>query len=271
MKATRINSVLKAIDILQVFSSDEPVLSLAEISRRLGYPKSTVHTLINTLESRGFIERGAGNNYALGSALIPMTQAVRVNVHLRDRAAPLLRELGDYCRESVYLTVLDGNRCLYIYAIESSHRLLARTAIGDRVHLHCTSTGKAILAFLSPEEVQRIVAQAGLPAFTEHTLTTLDRLLPELEESRRRGYALDREEHELGTFCVGSPIFDEQGQVIGSCSISGPDPAIVAARLPDFSAAVRYTAQEVSRRMGFVPKPDKLLWRETANPLRPGG
>ena len=104
-----INSVLKAIDILHAFSPAEPRLTLAEISRRLGLPKSTAHNLLATLLARGLVEKVDGDHYALGTAVIPLTQSVRVNVELRDRAAPLLRELADACRESVYLTVLDGD------------------------------------------------------------------------------------------------------------------------------------------------------------------
>ncbi|MBN1135619.1 MAG: helix-turn-helix domain-containing protein, partial [Anaerolineae bacterium] len=133
-----INSVLKTIDILQSFSPENPRLTLAEISDRLGMPKSTVHNLLHTLLSRGFVERTEGGRYALGTAIVPLTQAVRINVELRDRAAPLLRRLADAARQSVYLTVLDDDYGLYIYAVESPHRLLARTAVGDRVALHCT-------------------------------------------------------------------------------------------------------------------------------------
>ncbi len=99
-------------------------------------PKSTVHSLLNTLLADGFVEQVEDGSYALGTAVIVMTQSVRVNVELRDRAAPHLRELADQCAESVYLTIRDGDYVLYIYAIESSRRLIARTAVGDRAYLH---------------------------------------------------------------------------------------------------------------------------------------
>jgi DNA-binding IclR family transcriptional regulator len=259
-----INSVLKAIDILNLFSSSEPRLSLATISERLGLPKSTAHNLLTTLLSRGLVERVDSDYYALGTAVIRLTQAVRVNVELRDRAAPLLRELADTCRESVYLTVRDGDYCLYIYAVESPRRLLARTAVGDHVHLHCTSVGKAILASLPDVEVKGIAERVGLPAFTEATITDLDALHKELEETRWRGYAVDIGEHEAGTYCVGAQIFDARARVIGACSISGVDPEIVGGRLPELSSLVKHMAQEISRRMGYVPARPSLI---TARPL----
>ncbi len=248
-----INSILKALDILDLFSAAEPRLSLGEISRRLDMPKSTVHHLLATLVARGFIERVDNDQYALGTAVIHLAQSARVNVELRDRAAPLLRQLADTCHESTYLTVRDGDDLLYIYAIESPRRLLARTAVGEYVPMHCTSNGKAILAHLDPAEVVAIAGRRGLAVFTRNTITQLPDLLQDLERVRQRGYALDAEEHELKTYCVGVAIFDGSQRVIGACSVSGNDPQIIDHRLAEIASQVRYTAQEISRRMGFVP------------------
>ncbi len=254
-----INSVSKAISILQAFSPGEPRLALAEIAGRLGLPKSTAHNLLATLLSFGFVEKVDVDHYALGTAVIALTQAARVNVELRDRVAPLVRELAEVCQESVYLTALDGDYCLYIYAVESSTRLMARTAVGDRGPLHCTSVGKAMLAHMPAEDVEAIVARVGLPRFTTRTLTDLPALWKELTETRARGYAIDRQEHEQNTYCVGAPIFDARGRVIGACSISGTDPGILGIRQADLSQRVRFMAQEAGRRMGFIPSRQALV------------
>lgn len=248
-----INSVLKAIKIMGLFTAAEPRLSLGEISRRLDMPKSTTHNFLNTLLSEGFIERVNGDQYALGTAPLSLTQNIRVNVEFRDPAAPLLRKLADSSHESVYLTVKDGDYALYIYAVESPRRLLARTAIGDRMPLHCTSVGKAILAHLPQDEVRNIVDRVGLPRFTVATINDWDSLMQEMEITRRRGYALDQSEVEPGIYCIGAPIFNARGRVFGSCSVSGTDPEIVAARLADLSPQVMNVAEEISRRMGYMP------------------
>ena len=262
-----INSVLKAIDVIGLFSPQEPRLTLAEISRRLELPKSTAHNILSTLLSRGFVEKVDNDYYALGTAVIALTQAVRVNVELRDRAAPLLRELADASRASVYLIAFDGEKGVYIYAIESPRRLLARTAVGDLVTLHCTSVGKAILACLPDKQVKSIVKRTGLPAFTAATITTPDRLWKDLAETRSRGYALDIEEHEPGTYCIGAPIFNEQGGVIGACSVSEVDPEIIHSRLPELAPRVMQTALEISRRMGYVPStPSRVVAPLKPNP-----
>jgi len=249
-----IKSVMKSLDIMELFSTDTPRLSLGEIADRLRLPKSTTHNLLSTLLWRGYIEQLDEGRYALGKAVIPLTQAVRVNVELRDRAAPLLRELADVSRESVYLTVLEGAYLLYIYAIESPRRLLARSAVGDRVPPHCTAVGKAILSELAWEQVVEIAEHTALPRFTENTLTDIEALGGDLEETRARGYAIDHEEHELGVCCVGAVIRDACGQPIASCSVSGPTEAFSEARIKEWAMRIVDVAQETSRRMGYVPK-----------------
>lgn len=247
-----IHSVVKAIKILELFSAAEPRLSLAEISRRLKMPKSTAHNLLATLHAEGFIERVDGELYALGAKPLALTQHMRVSVELRDPAAPVLRQLADASRESVYLTVREGDAALYIYAVESPHRLLARTAVGERAMLHCTSVGKAMLAWLSEEEVAAIVARTGLPAYTATTITNAAALAAELAATRARGYSRDAGEHEEGTFCLGAPILDARGTPFAACSVSGPDPAILGERQPKLAAAVVAAAQSISRLMGYV-------------------
>jgi DNA-binding IclR family transcriptional regulator len=260
-----IASVAKAFDILTVFTMAEPRLTLTEISHRLNMPKSTVHHLLSTIAQYGFVEKQKDDTYALGKAIIHLTQSVLVNLELRDRAAPLLRALADSCNESVYLTTLDGDSVLYIYAIESSQRLLARTAVGDRAPLYCTSVGKAVLAFYPPEHIRQLYGGEALPAFTAYTLTSLDALHADLNLTRQRGYALDNQEHELNTFCIGAPIFDASSSVVGACSISGVRLQIITDDLESLSEAVVNTAQEISRRMGYVPERMSQVRHESVN------
>jgi DNA-binding IclR family transcriptional regulator len=248
-----IQSVMKALKIMELFSPAEPRLSLHIISQRLHMPKSTTHNLLNTLVASGYVEKVDGDQYALGTAIVELTQNVRVNVELRDRAAPLLRRLADSSHESVYLTVRDGRHVLYIYAIESSQRLVARTAVGERAEMHCTSVGKATLAFLPSQEVDRLYKDAILARYTANTIVDLGTLKQELAATHERGYSVDNQEHEENIFCVGAPIFGERGLVLGACSVSGTEPAIVGSRLPLIGASVAQTAQEISRHMGYIP------------------
>lgn len=246
------NSLLKALDILAVFGAREPRLSLAEISRRLGIPKSTAHRILSTLLARGFIERVGAEDYALGTAIIALTQAVRVNVEVRDRVATVARSLAEHSSESIYVAIPDGPGVLYVYAIETSQRLTARTAVGDRAPFHCTGVGKACLAFMSEDRRNELMDSMVLEASTPHTF--VDRLA--LEENlaliRRRGYATDCQEHDLGTYCVAAPFFGANSQVAGAMSISGIDPEIIGSRAESLSQRIVQAAGQVSGRLGYV-------------------
>lgn len=249
-----IHSITKALDILGLYSAQKPRLSLTEISQSLAIPKSTAHHILATLLSYGYIERVENDEYALGTRIITLTQNARVNIEIRDRAAPLLRQLADSSKESTYLTVRENGHVLYIYALESPRRLLARTAVGERVPMYCTSVGKAILSCLKQEEVEDIIARSELHPFTENTLTSLESLLEDLRLTQERGYALDHAEHESNVYCIGAPIFGGDTNVVGACSVSGIDPEIIGSRLEELSNQVVLAAQEISRRMGYVPQ-----------------
>lgn len=113
--------------------------------------------------------------------------------------------------------------------------------------------------------MEAFIERQGLPAFTDRTITEPEALLAELEQTRERGFAVDRGEHEEGTYCVGAAIFDREGDVLGACSVSGTDPEIIRGRLADLSEQVMHVADEISRRMGYVPRRlsalPEALWR----------
>ena len=254
-----IKSVKKAIDILELFSRVEPRLSLSSISEKLGFPKATTYHLLTTLVSCGYIEKDEQDLYFLGTRVIEISQNAKVNVELRDQAAPFIRELGDFCNESIYLATRYGNAIFYIYAIETSRRLLSRSVVGMQAMMHCTGIGKAFLAFLSEEEIDRIISKAGLPGFTESTITERAKLIDELREIRVNGYAIDNEEHEENTFCIGAPIFNNAGKVIASCSVSGTDKEIINSRKKIILPQLITTAMRISRFMGYVPARSQII------------
>lgn len=247
-----IRSVKKAFDIFELFSRTQPSLSLTEISCRLGYPKATTYHILSTLVQLGYLGKDSKDCYYLSPKIIEISQNALINVELRDIAAPFLRELGDFCNESVYLATKYNDRILYIYAIETSKRLLSRSAVGDQAMLHCTGIGKALLAFLPNEEIVKI-CESGLPSFTENTIIDKEKLYKKLDEVKTVGYAIDNEEHEQNIFCIGAPIFNNNGAVIASCSVSGTDKEIIGSRKVSLAAKLIETSMRISRCMGFIP------------------
>ncbi len=252
-----IQSLLKALDLLEAFSIRHARYTLADLAERTGYPKTTIHTILKTLESRGYVER-VGDAYALGSAVISLSQSAIANVEIRDRAAPLLRKMADELGESVYLTIPGKANILYIYAIESTQRLEARSAIGDVAYYHSTAVGKAILAYLPTDRVDEILDAVGQPRRTPSTITDREQLFRELELIHCRGFSTDHSENEPETYCVGAPVFDASHEVVGSCSVSGNTPKIVGEELDRHAEVIVSTADAISRRLGYMPPRDQL-------------
>lgn len=253
------NSLLKSIDVLMEFSRSTPTMGVSELSARLGLPKSTTHRILSTLMSRGLVEKLPHEQYALGKAVIALSQSVWVNVNIRDRAAAVARTLAEETRESVYVGVPDDEFVLYVYAVETSQRLTARTAVGDRAPFHCSAVGKAMLAFLPDDERDAILGEGPLVACTPNTITDRVQLAEELAQIRERGCAVDDEEHEPFTLCIAAPFQESEQHIVGAISVSGRHRSLITTQLPERSQQVIQAAKSISFRLGFVePRPSSL-------------
>ncbi|MBP7495212.1 MAG: IclR family transcriptional regulator C-terminal domain-containing protein, partial [Spirochaetales bacterium] len=134
---------------------------------------------------------------------------------------------------------------------ESQRRLRTYSVIGIRAPLHCTSVGKAILSFLSDSEIRRIVSERGLKSFTPNTITTEERLWKEISHIRKVGYAIDDREHEEHLRCIGAPIFNSEGEVFASVSLSGPAERNTLERIESMAPALLEATVEISHRLGY--------------------
>ena len=205
--------------------------------------------------AEGFIERCSGDDYALGTGIVALSQKVRVNVEIRDRAAPLVRALADLAEESVYLTVREGAaRPLHL-----RRRILAppdRAHRDRRPHVRCIAPASARRSSAtSPEDEIRGIVDRGRPAarHAEHHDEPRRRPRRARGAIRERGFSFDNSENEVGNFCIGAPIFGAPRSVIGGCSIAGTDPEIIAARAPGLAAALKSACLDISRNLGYVP------------------
>ena len=249
-----INSVQKAIDILNLFDRQNSELGTTEIAKILDMPKSTVAGLINTLEANGFLDQNPENRkYRLGLKLVERSSMLLSQLDLRKVALPYLEELRDWCNESVNIAIRDSAEVMYIERLFGTSMLGMRSEIGKRELAHSTALGKAILSYCSDEELTTFIAQYGLPPVTQHTITDGDQFIHEIHETQERGYAIDNEENELGGRCVAASIVDYLGQPIAAISISVPIQRFPDSKLPIFSEKVKDVAGAVSRRLGFLP------------------
>ena len=243
---TTVQSVDRAIAILKSFSSEKPERGVAELARELGLHKSTVSRLLITLERNRLVSRDpATRRYGLGLDLIGLAAGVIPHLDVREVSRPFLRQLSETCQETVNLSVLDGGRVVNMERFVPEERQVKNAGwVGRRMCLHCTATGKALMAYLAQDELDQILA-AGLEAFTPRTISDADRLRQELISVRAQGYATAEGELVDGLNVVAAPVRDRNSRVIASISISGPAYRVrrdqfheLAVQLVDVAAAI---------------------------------
>lgn len=219
----RIKSVRRACSLL-IHLREVGSTTVTELADEFDLSPGTVHAYLATLCEAGFVEQN-GNEYALGLELLPLGEHVRMQRSLYQAARGEVDRLA-YASDGVahLLTEYDG-QLIVLYEVFGENAVgrdfHARKRDRPREHIHCTAGGKAILSRLPERRVRTIVAEFGLPEFTENTITDLSELLDELSEIRERGYALNDQEQMRGIRAVGAPVIDSSGGIIGAISVSG--------------------------------------------------
>ena len=246
-----VGSVRKALEILCEFTVNEPCLSVSELSRRLGMPKSTAHNLLRTLDGLDFLRQDpADRRYRLGPRVYELGLRFSRSTQLVSTALPHLRRLAEETKETVKLALLSCDEILIVAAVESPHQLHTRGDVGMRAPLHCTGLGKAILSKLDADEALGIVARRGLARFTPHTICDRGQLARELERIRADGYTIDLEENELGVVCVAAAIPVRADRPVAALSVSGPSSRLDEDDIRNCSRLVLETTRAVGRALG---------------------
>lgn len=246
-----VQSIERAIKILEELAEEKEGLGVTELSRRLDLHKSTVHRLLSTLMVFGYVEQNPyTERYRLGMKLLHLAGTILERMDLRREAHELLKELSSEVNETVHLVVPDGNSVIYIDKIDSNRTIRMYSQIGRRAPMHASAVGKAILAFSSEDFVRKVIDE-GLEKYTANTITDPDKLMKHLETVRTVGFAVDDEENEEGIRCIGAPIFDYSGRVVGALSISGSTVTVTLDKLDFFAEKAMEYARRISQKMGW--------------------
>ena len=257
------SSLEQGIRILRCFSADQPELRLAEISRRLGISKSNVHRLLGILTAQGLLAREPGSPYyRLGLQLFDLGAAAVSRFDGRP-ALPAMQELARLTRETILLGVLDAGDVVYVRKLESPY--LLRISGTVRAPVHCTATGKVLLAWADAATVERVVAR-GLPALSEQTITDPAAFRAHLAEVRRLGYAVSDQERETHTRAVGAPIRDASGAVVAALTVAAPAQRLPREQLPALATLVMSAARSVSREVQAAGVPTARARRLRTRP-----
>ncbi|MFC4584640.1 IclR family transcriptional regulator [Sphaerisporangium corydalis] len=244
-----VQSVDRALDVLEALADHGGEAGLSEIAARTGLPYGTIHRLLRSLLTRGYVRQESDRRYALGSALVRLGGVAERMVGVW--AQPYLEKMVALSGETANLAVLEGDFVVYVAQAASPRRLRMFAEVGRRVLPHSTAVGKVLLAERS--DAAAILSRTGLPRRTEHTITSVEAMLAELATVRAQGYAMDFGEEELGVHCLAVPVHDG-ARVIASMSISGPVERIEALDRADLAQAMRTIATDFGTQVSPPPQ-----------------
>lgn len=253
MRNGRIQSIDRAVEVLNCFNSRQKELRLTEIAEQLHISKSTAHGIVNTLKWHGLLNQDEETQkYRLGLRLMEMGELVKKSINITEIAGSHIDELCDLLEETVHLGTLVGTEVMYVDKRESQQSIRITTTIGSRIPAHSTGIGKCLLAY-SPESLIEQLPEE-LEVYTPHTIATKKQLKEELDTIRQAGYAYDKEEFSKGLYCVAAPIFDYNDQVRYALSVSGPTIRMNPSKVKVVTKLVLKVSKEISMKMGYVSK-----------------
>lgn len=247
------NSALdRALTILECISLYASGISLADIVKETGIPKSTTYRMLETLTERNYIElEEASERYTIGVKTLEIGIKGLRNLDLVEVSIPYLKELSNQTGETSFLGVYSNGEVVYLYKSEGTKAIQTTAQLGSSRPAYCTGLGKAILADMPIEEVDRIL-KGEVKQFTNKTITDRVRLYEELANVRLNKYAFDDEEIELGLSCFAVPIYNFTGNAIGAISVAGPSERVMNSK-QEIITTLQDTGIQISRRLGFVP------------------
>jgi len=240
--------------ILEYVSKSKSQPTIADISKALKIPKTTVFDIAHTLCDTGYLELADERfrTYTLGVKLFELGGRFLIKADLHTVARPLLEMAMLKTGETVFLAIEDQGELVYLDKVVGSSSVFTGADLGSRNPMHCTGLGKALLAAYPQDEVRRIIGQHGLVYKTRKTITDEMRLFIELQKTRKRGYAIDDEESENDVYCIAAPIIGMSSRPIAAISVASLAMRMTEERKILFSKVIAETALTISKKLGFL-------------------
>ncbi|MFL0287235.1 IclR family transcriptional regulator [Mycobacterium sp. SMC-21] len=246
-----VQSVDRALYILELLARRGEA-GVTELASDIGVHKSTVSRLLAALEDRELVEQAfERGKYRLGFGILRLANAVSGRLDVTRQGREICERLALEVGETVNIAVLRSEYAVNVDQARGPAAISTHNWVGELTPLHATSSGKVLLAFMSADARRDLLAEAGLRRFTEHTITSVERLEAQLQDVPRTGYVVSLEELEHGLNAVAAPIRDHLGGVIAALSVSGPAYRLTVERVQEIAPAVVSAADDVSRRMGY--------------------
>lgn len=256
-QGTSVRSVEKALELLNVLADASAPLSLAELSHRTGWPKSTIYGLLSSLRHFMVVEQSeVDGRYRLGIRLFELGNIVAGSISIIALAKEHLRDIALQIGENANLGMLKGNEVLYLDQADSGMSLRVVAQVGMHAPLYCTAMGKAMLAHLPPAQLRSTLQSLDYKAFTPHTIVDQQRLSEEIALTRSRGYAIENGEMRIGLRAVAAPVFDSNSLPQYAISVAGMFRHITDERFLLAQELVKTAAQRISATLGYRATPD---------------
>ena len=248
-------SLDKALSILEMIASSHSGLSLPDLVKKSGLPKSSVHCILVTMQRREYLHRNENTGrYMFGLKLFSLGNMALSGLQLREQAEPCLFALMQQTRLTTHMAILEQDEAVLIAKVSGPSIFSLATWIGKRMDVHCTALGKALIAHLPGSKLDRLLRKRSLPRHNENTIASSKCLKEHLANIVRLGYALDDEEDEIGLRCIGAPVFNHAGGVIAAISVSGTTAQITEDNASRFAQRVKDTAAAISHVVGHSPQ-----------------
>lgn len=248
---TAIQSVNKALTLLEILLERRTPMSLQDLAVASGYPKSTTHALLTTMRSHAVIVQQSDGRYALGIRLFECGCAVSSAWDIGRLARPYLEQLASASGASAFLSLMDGSNVISFDQCISDSGLQVVPTIGSRMPLHATSQGKVLLSCKNESEVLRILNNSGMQAYTPHTITNPQKFVESLAAVRQRGYAIEDGEYRIGLRSAAAPVFDSSDQVRYALSVAGLFRRVQAEDFQNAIVQLIHQANQLSAVLGW--------------------
>jgi DNA-binding IclR family transcriptional regulator len=247
-----IQSVNRALGILSLFGSTGTFLGISEIAAAMKMNKGTVWGLVTTLEQDRFLRQDPETHkYTVGPRLFELGMVYAGSLEINAHSSRQVQQLANRTGLNARVGVFEGGMILTtLMALPKSHDSLSHQ-IGPRIPAYCSGLGKAILAYLPPDELTEYLQATNLVRHTPHTIVDQKLLLQDLEETRERGYSINREEMISGVAALGTPVFSHKRRLAGAISVSHSSKILLGDRRGAFVQELLSTASEIARAMGY--------------------
>lgn len=255
-----VQSISRALTILERLGESDEGLSLKEISRQVGLPPSSAHRILTTMQKQRFVRFDAATMFwHVGVQAFTVGNSFARSRDMVALAMPAMRRLMKATGETANFFVMDGTEVVCMAQVQSQHLVRAISRPGAGAEMHRSAAGKAILAHMPADEVSALIENAGMPRYTEHTIVTPEQLGIELITVRQQGFSVDNEEFSLGLRCIAAPVYDETSAVHAAVSIAGPSTRITKSRVAALSEFVTQCARTVTIEFGGRSPTDASL------------